>query len=187
MSFESRSKIGNMWSKKVFEIIKNKGLHVVSMGAENIVPEVHTILSFMKNPDNTSKFVRYMPDGFAIDEKKETAFFYDAKNGKAIEKDAYLTYLTFAADNRRLYIFIQNDADKYCVPIDKLAFIDSYSEVSKYSLEMQLPIDDDGWIAPRLLPENKYLKWKYSHSDKSGTPYKYFDFDAMKKYLFNTS
>ena len=55
----------------------------------------------MKNPDPTARFLRYMPDGFAVREESEEAFFFDAKSGPTIEKDAYLAYQAFAGSDRR--------------------------------------------------------------------------------------
>lgn len=182
MSFKDRLTIAERWSNECIEDLSASGWLVVPMGAENVAPEVQNALSMMRNPDATARFVRYMPDGFAVMVESEEAMFYDAKCGKSIEKDAYIAYMAFAGDNRRVYVRIKNGKDKYNVPVRKLMFLNSHKEVEKYPVHLQMPIDEDGWIAPRLWCPEKYNKWKYRYSTASGTPFKYFDFDAISEF-----
>jgi hypothetical protein len=179
--FEQRLAKGNVWLEEVKQLLERRGLRTVLIGAEHVAPEVHKALSDMRNPDATAMFVRYLPDGFAVNIGTEEAFFFDAKAGKTIEKKAYETYLDFAGKDRKVFIFIRNSkGETYCVPVRELRFRNSQEVVAKYNF--QLPIDEGGWIAPRLLNEEDYRRWKKRHPEASGTPYRYFDFDAMKQY-----
>jgi hypothetical protein len=179
-AFLYRLALGDAWSKEVKSTLEcDKDLIVVPMGAENVVPQIQNIISSMKHPDETIKFIRFFPDGYVINPDEESAFFYDAKYGTTIEKDAYKTYLAFSSFNRRLLIFIKNISRVYCVPLNKMIFQDSEEYVSHFPKEKQLPIDKEGWIAPRKLPQEKYDEWKWRNINASGTPFKYFDFSAM--------
>lgn len=170
------------WEIEVKKYLTKHGWIVVPMGAENILPEVQEAIKRMKKPDGTAKFIKYLPDGFAINVKKEKAFFYDAKNSKSIEKEAYLTYMIFAGKNRNFYLFIKADYYVYIVPIRKL-----YLKQPKIINEYSLPIDDDGWASPRLWPSEKYLDWKRKYPSASGTAFKYFDFEKMANYKISYS
>lgn len=180
--FAYRLKRGEEWAAEVVRFIEEQGWKTVPLGAENVAPEAHRLLSFMKNPDPTARFLRYMPDGFAVKEEGEEAFFFDAKSGPTIEKNAYLAYQAFAGNDRRVFVFIRNGDDTYCVPIRKLKFLDSWDCVRSFPPDRQMPVDEDGWIAPRLWPEAKYLAWKRRNPHASGTPFRYFDLGAMSKY-----
>ncbi len=180
MAFEKRLQKGNEWAEKVQQIIEGRGWKTVPMGAENLAPDIHKALSGMKNPDPTASFVRYLPDGFAVNVGKEQAFFFDAKAGNSIQKEAYEAYLAFAGKNRRVFVFIEAGGKTYCVPVQELKFQNSHEVVAGYP--MPLPVDGDGWIAPRLLPFGHYLSWKNRFPQASGTPYRRFDLVAMAEY-----
>lgn len=171
------------WQDECIERMKSDGWEVVPMGAENVAPSVQQALSMMANPDATARFVRYMPDGFAVKVEEETAIFFDAKRGKSIEKDAYIAYLAFAGDNRNVYIMIKSENGAvYRVPVKGLKFLCSREYVAKFTEYNRIPVDDDGWIAPRLWPEDRYREWKRRYQTASGTPFKYFDFKQMEMY-----
>jgi hypothetical protein len=186
MSFNDRLALGDIWAKEIKTILDNdKDLIIVPMGLENVLSNHYSILSSMKEPSSTIKFIRFFPDGYAINLKEEDAFFYDAKFGQTIEKDAFNTYCVFVGHDRRMVIFIKNYSKIYCVPLQKIKFQNSEEKTSQYK-HLKLPVDNEGWIAPRLLPEEKYKDWKLKNPLASGTPYKYFDFRAMEKYeIFN--
>ena len=173
------------WQNECIERMKSDGWEVVPMGAENVAPSVQQALSMMANPDATARFVRYMPDGFAVKIEDETAVFFDAKRGRSIEKDAYIAYLAFAGDDRNVHIMIKSDnGDIYYVPVRGLKFLCSHEYVSKFPENKRMPIDEDGWIAPRLWLEDKYQGWKQRYKMASGTPFKYFDFGNMEEYRY---
>lgn len=180
--FEQRLERGNIWADEVRRIVEAKGWLTVPIGAENLTPKVSAALSRMKNPDVTVSFIRYLPDGFAINVGLEQAFFFDAKVGKSIQKEAYEVYLAFANRSRKMFLFIHAEGCNYCIPVQKLCFLDSQKYVNRFPLNQQLPVDDEGWIAPRLWPQSKYLDWKARNPNASGTPFRYFDLEAMKKF-----
>ena len=172
------------WEVQNRQEIQAQGWQVVPMGAENVAPDVQKALSFMENPDSTARFVKYMPDGFAVNIEGETAYFFDSKRGKSIEKDAYIAYIAFAGEDRKMFVMIKTDNGKiYDVPVSELKFLCSHKYVSKFPEHRRMPIDDDGWIAPRLWPDDKYLVWKAKCKNASGTPFKYFDFNKMQQFL----
>ncbi len=181
--FAYRLKRGEEWAAEVVKIIEQRGWKTVPLGVENVASEVHRLLSMMKNPDPTARFLRYMPDGFAVREESEEAFFFDAKSGETIEKDAYLAYRALAGSDRRVFVFIRHLGNTYCVPVNDLRFKDSWEVVRRYP--RPLPVDEDGWIAPRLLPRDEYLRWKSRNPQASGTSFRYFDLPAMRKYRFS--
>ena len=172
------------WARLVFEHITQRGWSVVPMGAQVLAPQVAAMLSAMEQPDPTAAFVRYMPDGFAVHLGKQTTFFFDAKVGKTIEKAAYIVYQAFAGEDRAVFVCLKHRECVYWVPIRDLAFLDSQVYVGRFPEQRRMPVDDEGWIAPRLWPRWKYLEWKQQHPEASGTPFRYFDFPAMTKWLY---
>ncbi len=170
------------WETEVNQHLTKRGWIVVPMGTENILPKVQKAIINMKDPDETANFIKYLPDGFAVNIEKEKAFFYDAKNGKSIQKEAYQTYMMFAGKNRNFYLFIKNESYVYIVPIRKICL-----KPPKIINEYSLPIDDDGWASPRLWSTEKYLAWKNKHPYASGTAFKYFDFEKMENYKIKYS
>jgi hypothetical protein len=136
----------------------------------------------MESPDATARFLRYMPDGFAVHVGKEQGYFFDAKIGRSIEKDAYLAYMAFAGEDRRVYVCVKWSGAVYWIPVRSLSFMDSADYVEQFSPEKRMPIDEDGWIAPRLWPRPKYMGWKMMHPAASGTAFRYLDFLAMTQY-----
>jgi len=170
------------WAQQVFAHIEAHGWQVVPLGAERVAPDASKVLSAMRNPDATARFVRYMPDGFAIHRQKEKAFFFDAKVGRSIEKDAYIAYLAFAGKDRSVYVCLKNESIVYWVPIKAIAFYDSEEYVSRFPPDRRMPIDEDGWIAPRLWLPSKYHNWKQQHPSASGTAFRYVDFGRLVAY-----
>jgi len=93
-----------------------------------------------------------MPDGFAVKEEGEEAFFFDAKSGPTIEKDPPTSRIRRSlATTAGVFVFIRNGDDTYCVPIRKLKFLDSWDCVRSFPPDRQMPVDEDGWIAPPAL------------------------------------
>jgi len=180
--FDARLGPHEEWAQEVFAHIEAHGWQVVPLGAERVAPDVSKVLSAMQNPDATARFVRYMPDGFAIHTGKEQAWFFDAKVGRSIEKDAYEAYMAFAGDERRVYVCIRWQLAVYWVSVRNIAFLDSREVVGGFREDHRMPIDDEEWIAPRLWPRAKYLRWKLSHPGASGTAFRYLDFAAMEAY-----
>ena len=183
--FQTRLARGMEWDDEVSSCLSSQGY---AIGRYNIENTAH---HFTKHPgyataNNPSiRFVRHFPDGVASDFTNNIAFFWDAKVGKTIEKDAYETYLEVGNNGREFYLFINSVAGKFCVPIDYVSFVDSHDFVSKFKDSMRMPVDDDGWIAPRMWPEDKYRNWKRFHPSASGTPFRYFNFDRMDRWRFD--
>ncbi len=181
--WEQRKGKGDKFQEEVKEILEFQKMLIVPMGAEKVAPEVQEQLWKMENPDSTARFFRYTPDGFAVDVENGVSFFYDCKDGRTIEKEAFKNYIVYAGEDRNVFVFIRHGGKTYRVPLRCLAFLDSNNEVGRYSEEKRMPVDNDGWIAPRLWPKWKYDAWKASHLGASGTPFRYFDFQKMEQFV----
>lgn len=187
-AFQTRCNAGMLWDDEVSQQLSSSGYEIGRYNIEN------TAKHFIENPnysfaDNPSiKFIRYFPDGIASDFNINHAFFWDAKLGISIEKNAYDTYCEIGDSGREFYLFIKTVSTNsyfYCVPISAVEFKNSAKYVSQFSIQNQMPVDENGWIAPRLWPEERYLSWKFKHPEASGTPFRYFDFDAMKQWVLS--
>lgn len=182
MSFSHRSAIGEAWDKEVTENL-SVSFHIVSYGIEKVARNLTGMARNTSSDNACIRSARYLPDGLAADLVNNIAFYWDAKAAKAIEKDAFIAYSELAGSNKEFYIFIKFSGIKYCVPLKYVEFFDSKQYVERFT--EQLPVDSEGWIAPRLLPESKYFSWKERSPLASGTPCKYFDFGKMNKWQFN--
>ncbi len=183
--WEQRRGRGEKFQEEVKGMLKSQGKLIVPMGAEKVAPRVQEMLRKIENPDNTARFFRYTPDGFAVDVESGEAFFYDCKDGRAIEKEAFENYVAYAGEDRSVFVFIKHGEKTYQVPLRGLSLLDSWEEVGRYCEEKRMPIDEDGWIAPRLWPKWKYDEWKANHQGASGTPFRYFDFKKMEQFVLN--
>lgn len=183
-AFEMRCSRGMLWDDEVDANLKQCGYDIGRYNIENVAMHFKSHPNYAGCDNPSIRFVRYFPDGVAADFNANVAFFWDAKMGTSIERDAYDTYLEFAESGRELYLFIKSENSQYCVPIEKVEFKDSYLYVSQFHEKNQMPIDPDGWIAPRMWPEQRYLDWKFKHPEASGTPFKYFSFGKMGEWLF---
>lgn len=183
MSFETRCKLGMEWDNEVSKHLNSTGYEIGRYNIENAAPHFTSIPGYAYSSNSSIRFVRYFPDGIAADFKNNIAFFWDAKIGRSIEKDAYETYCEFGKNGREFFLFVKNEMRIYCIPIEHVEFLNSLKFVSRFSFK--LPVDSDGWIAPRLLPESKYKMWKYRSPNASGTPYKMFNFERMDRWEFS--
>lgn len=179
-AFQMRCAAGMLWDDEVSSHLSSQGYEIARHNVENTAPHFAKYPNYATSDNPSIRFVRYFPDGVAADFKNNVAFFWDAKNGNSIEKNAYETYLEFGANGREFFLFIKYDHNIYCVPLGEVKFFNSFQYVSRFPEYTRMPVDDGGWIAPRLWPEKKYLQWKYKNPEASGTPYRYFDFGDMK-------
>lgn len=184
MSFHDRIKSGDEYANELFERLKQSGKIIALNGAEHTHPEFHKILCGYKEPDNTSRWVRYQPDGVLTEPKTKKTWYIEAKRSETIEKDAYITYKKLYDAGCNVLLCIKRKSnDEYIVPIQFVLLIDGNITSSKYPPEIRMPVDDDGWLAPRLWSNAKYYKWKEKFTMASGTPFRYFDFKNMVEYL----
>lgn len=182
-SFEGRKAPHDSWAEEVFRSIREEGWILVPMGIERIAPNAHPRLKAMLDPDPTSAFLRFMPDGFAVHPTKAESYFFDIKTGYTIEREPYECYRAFAGNDRQVFLYLYYaKAGKYLVPLPALVFLDSWRYIATFPEEWQMPVDEEGWICPRDWPEDKYQRWKSSHPTASGTPFRYLDFPAMERF-----
>lgn len=177
-AFEMRCEKGSKWAAEVKAILEERGHSVVPMGAEHIAPKVQQALTRMDDPDPTAMFVRFLPDCFLVHGTREDAYFIDAKCGSSIEKEAYSAYMLLANSGLNVYVMIKYGGNIYCVSVDELPFKDSQEHVQQYPNPH--PVDEDGWIAPRLRPDAR--AWAKSHPNASGTRYKEIDFSRLHEW-----
>lgn len=179
-AFNGRLEYGTAWDNEVASKLKESKYEIARYGIEHVGNHFTKNSAYFKCENPSIRFARYFPDGLAADFSHDVAFFWDAKIGASIERDAYETYCGIAGNSREFYLFIKEKqySKKYCVPLTAVEFLDSMGYVSKFSEQNQMPVVD-GWIAPRAWPEDKYLKWKLNHPEASGTPFKYFNFALM--------
>jgi hypothetical protein len=190
MGFKDRTNKGEAFFKECAQFFSNLGYIVVKTGIEEHYSKYHPDLVKIPN-DLTSQYFRYHPDGFYIATKDQKSVYFDAKDSKAIEKDAFQIYELMMKMGLTVILCIKVLEDiphsksqytrVYQIPIQNVKLISGIKSVSEYP--NPLPVDIDDWIAPRLLSKEAYIDWKNQHSLASGTPFRYFDFANMKEYL----
>jgi hypothetical protein len=178
--YATRLSVGEQWEQDLRAKLEAEGLQVIPLADKTL--EAHQALSALREPGETARFIRYMPDGAAVEVERQDAYFFDAKAGNSIEKDAYLAYLAFAGERRRCDIYVRRPSgDVYRVPARKLVLIPAEVSVAPFPPDRQMPIED-GWLAPRRWPREKYLRWKAGNQQASGTAFRYIDFAALGQY-----
>lgn len=180
--FNERLKKGTKFENDVDIYLTKLGYIITDHGYERTHTKIQSEINEWK--DETSKFIRYQPDRFAVDITTKTSFLYEQKNGDQIEKDAYLTYMNLYSIGCDILLFIKNKKKNvYKVNVENIKFIDSKKIINNMpNYFIKPPIDEEGWISPRLLNKKDYYKWK-NKTRGSGTPYKYFDFENMEEYI----
>jgi len=146
-------------------------LAIAANGTEHTHPDFVALLRNDRSP--ASKFIRFAPDG-ALLHKTVGVVHYDAKAAKAIEKDAYETYMNYVSCGCRVVLFVKHEVSVYCQDIQKVCLIDGNETISKFPENRRFPVDQDGWICPRQ-------SFRQLNGRMSGTPYKEIDFTSMKK------
>ena len=174
-NFDIRVEPGVEFERELFkELNAHKDVTAIALnGTEHTHPDFVEIIRH--NESDAAKFVRYAPDG-VMECKSKRVIHFDAKAAKSIEKDAYNVYMKYHRTGCTVIIFVKHPATgmRYWQYVQNIQLLDSTIVVSQYPEHRRFPIDDDGWIAPRLKRGFKSTK-KYS-----GTPFKYFDFDSFK-------
>lgn len=151
------------------------------IGIENVAPNLLEIIDKGDYTDFTSKWIRYQPDAVVLNTRLHQSYYIEVKASDNIEKDAYRAYSKLAEIGCNVFLLIlNNEGEKYVVSIENVKLEPGKETVSRYDEPM--PVDADGWIAPRLWDQSKYLKWKEKYPRMSGTPFRRFDFGAMKEY-----
>jgi len=146
-------------------------------GGESIAPVVSARIRRSNDPG--AQLLRHSPDG-VLCRTDERVVLWDAKAAKAIERDAYESYLKYHAIGHRVVLFFKRlksvplaNQQLLWQDIQELQFIDSYARLSRYDPARRWPIDEDGWVAPRQNPDFRPTE------DYSGTPFRYIDFSKL--------
>jgi hypothetical protein len=185
--FNYRLMKGNSYEDECFSRLSRMGFKVRRHGLEHIHPNLHNTLRNSSDP--TSELNRFQPDQLIQDMDLGNSCFIEVKHSDTIEKRPYQTYKALSdAFNCKVLICIKSKLTnaEYWVPIQSLELIPGSISVKEFPPEERLPVDSDGWIAPRLLKKEasdyfnyqKYIEWK-KRSKGSGTPFRYFDFEVL--------
>ena len=184
MSFQDRIKTADDYANSLAEKLRGMGYIIEFTGTEHVAPNLQHELSSDKYTDITSRDIRYQPDAGIANPITGKSHYLEIKHSDAIEKHAYITYMEKHESGKSVMIAIKSRSGKeYWLPINELVLIDGNVTASKY--RNPFPVDDDGWIAPRLMDKQRYYKWKQKHPRASGTPFRYIDFDAIRRWLRN--
>ena len=164
--FKDRLAAGNEWQEELMGILSNSGsvLSIALNGTEHTHPSF--VASIRNDNSEAAKFVRFAPDGIALNNKKEV-IHWEAKCGKCIERSAYETYMKYHSMGCRVMLFVKCGDTIYKQFIERLKFKDSDAVVSGWRKPPLPPKVIDGWLYP---------------ADKWRTPYRYIDFASMVKW-----
>lgn len=171
MGFKERLAKAQQFEQEVEQYCCILAQAVAKNGSEHTHPDFVNLIRNYNDPG--AKLVRFEPDGIFLSNNK--VWHWEAKRAKSIEKDAYNTYLAYENLGCSVLIFFKhpNGNKVFWNYISNIGFLDSVKVISKYTKYVQPPIDDFGWIYPRLS--------SYFVNFGSGTPYKEINFDTLKE------
>lgn len=176
MGFEDRANLSSTYEDKLFESIYSQGFMFAKNGTEHTHPDFVGELHY--SSDQTSKAIRFQPDGVACIGNIPRTFYVEAKRSVTLEKDAYEQYTKLHSVGNIVVIFFAKYESAWSF-IEDIQFEPAEQTVNRYN--NNLPIID-GWISPRELPIDEYRKWKKKFPLASGTPYKKVDRVCLRKY-----
>lgn len=170
-NFNSRIAAGAKFEDDVERFCCEMFNSVARNGTEHTHPVFVELLR--RNNSEASKFVRFAPDGVMLS-ANGSVFHWEAKASKAIEKDAYDTYLKYTTMGCNVLMFVKNPKNKivYWQRVERVGFIPSAVVVGGFPENKRHPIDDDDWLCPRNGHGNAGFG--------SGTPYREIDFGSLK-------
>lgn len=171
--FDYRVRIAETFQSALFSTVGNMGFKWAINGTEHTHPEF--VKNLTSSTDQTSLSIRFQPDGICSIGNAPRCFYLEAKNGRNIEQTAYEQYMIHHK-NGNVVVVVFGGLNNHWAFIEDITLIDGEETVSRY--RNPLPTMD-GWIAPRLLPLPKYLKWKQKNQIASGTPYKEVDKQSL--------
>lgn len=185
-NFNYRINKSKEFEQEVIERFKQFGIEIVPHGLEYTHPELHKKIINYTSDDETSLFIRFQPDRLFTKEEIEKTCFVELKYSNTIEKNPFYIYKKLSEIGCKILICIKtkyNDT-KFLIPFEKLNLFKG-NEKNPYDI----PIDNDNWLAPRLLNDKKssyYNVLKYARflnkTRGSGTNFRYFNFKEMKEY-----
>lgn len=170
MAFSDRLIVAKHFEDAVERFCKTFSVSVAKNGTEHTHPDFVAHLRSLN--DNGSKFVRFAPDGVML--TGSGVIHWEAKASKALERDAYETYMRYHNMGCAVRIFVQRPGDKLVFSqwVNEMGFVPSVDVVGKFQPSRRHPIDSDDWICPRSGSG-------YAGSG-SGTPYREIDFDSLR-------
>jgi hypothetical protein len=170
MAFKDRLIIAREFEEAVERFCRAVSITVAKNGTEHTHPEFVRQLRTLNDPG--AKFVRFAPDGVMLTARG--VIHWEAKASKALERDAYETYMRYHAMGCAVRLFVRrpDDGVVFSQLVHQVGFIPSCDVVGQFHPSRRHPIDADDWICPR--GGSGYA------GAGSGTPYREFDFGSMR-------
>lgn len=156
----------------LIDFLNSNGIAYFLTGYERLDSANNANGNIIKNNTHTSLFVRHYPD-ITICSKKET-YLVEVKNSTGIEKECWDTYLSL---NKKLGLkVLLYLKDERIYPIQNVEF--KKAKPYCYASGLMIPIVDEIWRSPRLMPESDYNKYMKANKGRtSGCSFAFIDFD----------
>lgn len=169
--FHSRLIAGKSFEAQVERFCRLFVSSVAKNGTEHTHPEFVSHLRGKNDPG--SRFVRFAPDGVML--TTGGVIHWEAKASKALERDAYETYLLYESIGCSIRLFVQRPADRavFSQWVKKIRFVPSANVVGQFPAEKRHPVDAQDWICPR--------HGSGQSGRGSGTPYREIDFCSLRR------
>lgn len=171
MAFSDRLEVAKEFEEAVERFCRTFSVSVAKNGTEHTHPDF--VAGLRSLSDTGSKFVRFAPDGVMLLANRGV-IHWEAKRSKALEKDAYQTYMAYRDMGCQVRIFIKNPAtgEVFSQWVEKIGFIPSCDVVAPIHPSKRHPIDSEDWLCPR--------KGGGTTGFGSGTPYREIDFCSLE-------
>jgi hypothetical protein len=162
MTFQNRVTGSQPFEDSIITDLRSWGFELSKNGSEHT--HVNFINKLQRSEDATSIMVRYTPDLVVAFGEIPYSAYVEIKKSVCIEKNAYLNYMRLMNGGANIFVVIDTGE---CIKFSRVENIKLYTGNNKNGF----PIDDDGWISPRL--DQKILAVAIKNGFKgSGTPYK---------------
>lgn len=178
--FEARLGKGKELQDYFINYLKENNINFLLSGYEHQSGSDQAKDKIKRAKDLTSFFVRHYPDTTLISVNKSV--LVEIKNSSGIEKDCYDTYLSLCENlSLNVLLFLKN---KMLCRVDELKFC----KVKEwdYVAEMNIPVIDEVWKAPRQMPDDEYKNYLRGYDRKgkntSGSTFAFIDFDKTNFY-----
>lgn len=183
-NFEIRKQKANILMEDLISILDQRQIPYFISGYEYLLSKNNAMDKIKKMYDKTSEFVRFYPDITMV--INQNTFLAEVKNSSGIEKNCFMNYVSLQNNlNVNVVLFLKNKM--FCNLQDLvLAKSNGFDSISK----MHIPVTNDIWREPRLMPKNEYYQYldAYKKAGKltSGSSFAFIDFINTKFYDVDT-
>lgn len=156
IQFDTRLDMGVQFEEEVQWYLSHRDKIIKSfrIGLEHTLMEL--MCAIKNRTDAVSMFLRFTPDGVAIP-VDDDAFFWEAKAGVTIERNAYENYMKLSEIGCDVLLFIHTGDHVMTCRVSSMTFISSDIVVGRYASDKRFPIVD-GWITPELADNTDDLR-----------------------------